>query len=124
VKTFTIGEKQPEPTPDKSRGPGTYSPEKADSAVKHRNKSAFIGGPTHSSPSRNQDDAIRGPGAYDVKIPEANSFTIGERRSERRPDKSPAPGTYNADQSIETTKYKGPSAFIAASPNSPTRFKT
>ena len=124
VKSFKIGEKR-ETRIEQTAGPGTYSPERAESQTKQKTPNIDLG----RSPSRPQSFAKGGdvdvaPGQYnsDKRFGEdTKSFKIGEKR-EVRIEQTVGPGSYEATRAENLTKTKSPNINLGSSPSRPGSF--
>eukprot|EP00353_Schmidingerella_taraikaensis_P000920 CAMPEP_0185596456 /NCGR_PEP_ID=MMETSP0434-20130131/80769_1 /TAXON_ID=626734 ORGANISM="Favella taraikaensis, Strain Fe Narragansett Bay" /NCGR_SAMPLE_ID=MMETSP0434 /ASSEMBLY_ACC=CAM_ASM_000379 /LENGTH=546 /DNA_ID=CAMNT_0028224967 /DNA_START=7 /DNA_END=1644 /DNA_ORIENTATION=+ len=124
TKSFKIGEKR-ETRIEMTAGPGTYSPERAETITMTRSANIDLG----SSPSRPQSFAKGGdldvaPGQYDDGLrfnSGVKGFKIGEKREERVKE-SMGPGAYSPERAEGITKTKMPNINMGSSPARPQSF--
>lgn len=109
AKSFTIGVKR-ESRVEQSPGPGSYEPERSDSATKYRNPRAvnFDKVTGRKSPSRDRDNSseLTSPERFYQWPKELPIYTIGEKRDEK-PREGPGPGEYNLDDSAVKPRVTG-----------------
>ena len=86
MKSFKIGEKR-ETRIEKTAGPGTYSPERAEAQTKQKTPNIDLGrSPARPHSFAKANDTEAAPGQYDDGIrfnSGVKSFKIGEKREER-----------------------------------------
>ena len=124
MKGFKIGERREEKV-QITAGPGTYSPERAETITKTRSANINMG----TSPSRPGTFAKGGdtnvaPGQYDDGIrfnSGVKGFKIGEKREERV-QVTAGPGTYSPERSEAITMTKSVNINMGTSPSRPGTF--
>ena len=120
-KSFKIGEKRTEKVRE-SMGPGTYSPERAETMTKTRTHNIDLGkSPARPGTFAKGGDVNVAPGQYnqDKRFAEnTQSFRIGEKR-EIRIESTAGPGTYSPERGDAMTKSKMTNINMGTSPSRP-----
>ena len=113
VPTFTFPPSPTKKPQAPSAGPGSYSPERADSVTKQRNNALSFGGQTgrEDSPKRDEESPDFGDvgsvGRFYTYPKELPIYTIAERREEVDPRAAnPGPGEYAVDSPLTKARSR------------------